>query len=122
MRILSHNMLMCNVKGCGAGNFPLRLAGTPVQNESEFNQEFMSHMYSKLDWPALKQACGDVGITTLPEEPPANPEGNQEFLKTLHDIIIDTHIQQGSLTCNNCKRVYPINNGIPNMLLNENEV
>ena len=33
-----------------------------------------------------------------------------------------THIMEGKLVCMNCKREYPIINGIPNMILNENEI
>jgi len=29
---------------------------------------------------------------------------------------------EGKLVCPNCKREYPIVNGIPNMILNENEI
>lgn len=29
---------------------------------------------------------------------------------------------EGKLICMNCKREYPIINGIPNMILNENEI
>lgn len=65
MRILSHNMLQCNVKGCGAGNFPLKLNGESTRKESEFNEQFIRHMMSKIDYPALVQASQDVSLRTF---------------------------------------------------------
>jgi multifunctional methyltransferase subunit TRM112 len=35
---------------------------------------------------------------------------------------MQTHIVEGKLVCPNCKREYPIVNGIPNMILNESEI
>ena len=35
---------------------------------------------------------------------------------------LQIHIMEGALVCPNCARRYPIKNGIPNMLLNEDEV
>lgn len=35
---------------------------------------------------------------------------------------MDIHVTEGALVCPNCARRYPIKNGIPNMLLNEDEV
>ncbi|PRP88200.1 hypothetical protein PROFUN_04023 [Planoprotostelium fungivorum] len=118
MRILSHNMLQCIVKGCGAANYPLRLNGEAVHKESEYNEDFIKHMMSKIDYPALYQASQDVKID-LPSSLPEDYLDNEEFLKKIHDV---THIEEGGLYCNNCKRIYPIKNGIVNMLLNENEV
>ena len=36
-------------------------------------------------------------------------------------LPLQIHIINGALVCPNCGRKYPIINGIPNMLLNENE-
>jgi uncharacterized protein YbaR (Trm112 family) len=79
---------------------------------------------------------------------PTNGE-NEAALKQLHTILVQvrgaaiaweffvfflllfvsdfflssqTTLIEGSLICNNCGRVYPVANGIPNMLLNEDEV
>jgi hypothetical protein len=61
MRLLTHNMLMCNVKGCSTNNFPLQLKATSIQKEeSEFNPDFVKHMLPKLDYNALVTACKDV--------------------------------------------------------------
>jgi uncharacterized protein YbaR (Trm112 family) len=58
---------------------------------------------------------------------------DDEFLKNLHHVLLEVrlpltyksfivlrmlqiHIEEGSMTCPNCKHVYPISNGIPNMV------
>lgn len=56
MRLLTHNMLMCNKKGVQNG-FPLRIkAEKLVYEETEFNPVFIQHMIRKLEYPALLQA------------------------------------------------------------------
>ena len=47
---------------------------------------------------------------------------NEQFLTDLHLILVSRQVTEGALECPACERVYPITNGIPNMLLNETEV
>lgn len=47
---------------------------------------------------------------------------DEQFVTTLHLILVKRQVTEGSLQCPNCERVYEIKNGIPNMLLNEDEV
>ena len=47
---------------------------------------------------------------------------DEEFLKVMHLLLLKRQIVTGALMCNNCGRQYEIKNGIPNMLLNEDEV
>ena len=42
-------------------------------------------------------------------------------LKELHRIVMEIEVLEGTLECPNCKRKYPIVNGIPNMILSEEE-
>jgi multifunctional methyltransferase subunit TRM112 len=61
MRLITHNMIMCTVKGCTTNNFPLKIKATSVQKEeAELNENFMKHMFTKLDWPAVVSAAKDV--------------------------------------------------------------
>lgn len=63
-----------------------------------------------------------LGIAELPESKPEKPEQDESFLRSVHDLVMDIQITEGALVCPNCARRYPIKNGIPNMLLNEDEV
>jgi len=38
------------------------------------------------------------------------------------ELLTQIHLQEGTLVCPNCGRVYPVTKGIPNMLLAEDEV
>lgn len=66
MRLVTHNMLMCNVKNCKTNNFPLKIKATQVDRvESEFRPEFIKHMLNKIDWTALVSAAKDVCVELL---------------------------------------------------------
>lgn len=47
---------------------------------------------------------------------------DEAFLKRLHHILLQVEITEGSLECPETGRKFLITNGIPNMLLNEDEV
>jgi len=53
---------------------------------------------------------------------PTDPAVLEQLIQLLHTALIDTHVEEGSLVCPKCSRVYPIQQGIPNLRLNENEV
>ena len=40
----------------------------------------------------------------------------------LHLLLLKRQVVEGALQCPNCDRQYEIKSGIPNMLLNEDEV
>ena len=48
--------------------------------------------------------------------------GDEELLDILHTLLLDTHVMEGELECGGCRRRYVIQQGIPNMRLNEDEV
>ena len=47
---------------------------------------------------------------------------DETVLMTLHKILFDIHIQEGNLVCPESGRKFPIKDGIPNMLLHEDEI
>jgi multifunctional methyltransferase subunit TRM112 len=59
---------------------------------------------------------------SLPEKFEIEMLEDEKMLTDLHLMLIKRQITDGALICEACDRVYPIANGIPNMLLNEQEV
>lgn len=47
---------------------------------------------------------------------------NQEILQFIHHLLFEVLINEGSLVCNNCQKLYWIKNGIPNLVLADDEV
>ena len=62
MRLFTHNMLRCNVKGVSEG-YPLRIEVIEAEErEEEFNADFVKNIIPKLNWPALVGACATVPL------------------------------------------------------------
>jgi multifunctional methyltransferase subunit TRM112 len=119
MRVLSHNMLLC----LKCNHFPLKINATnKTEEKQEENIEFIKHMLSKLDYPALKSAADDLSIVGLPDTLPDNIFENEAALKSLHRLLMEVTVVDGELICPKCQRSYPIKNKIPNMVLREDEV
>jgi multifunctional methyltransferase subunit TRM112 len=49
-------------------------------------------------------------------------ESNEDFLKKAHHVLLEIEVINGDLLCPESGRKFPINDGIPNMLLNEDEI
>jgi len=47
---------------------------------------------------------------------------DEEFVQAVHRVLFDVHVISGHLVCPDTGRKFPIKDGIPNMLLNEDEV
>ncbi|XP_067455621.1 multifunctional methyltransferase subunit TRM112-like protein isoform X2 [Thunnus thynnus] len=92
-------------------------------NDLEFNPQFISRMIPKLEWSALVQAAEELGHRQdLPSELVPDYQTNEEFLKKVHRALLEVEVIEGCLQCPESGREFPISKGIPNMLLNEDEV
>lgn len=87
--------------------------------ETEYNAEFVQRILPKMDWPVLKEAASHLGLD-VPAEPPK--ETDNDALKKVHHALVEFEIVQGELICPETGRKFPISQGIPNMLCNEDEV
>jgi multifunctional methyltransferase subunit TRM112 len=123
MRLLTHNLLQCNKKGVTRG-YPLGISAEAVEvRETEFNGEFLVHMLAKLNWKAFVQAANALKVGEgLPEALTPEHAQDEAFLKLLHHALLEVTVVTGELTCPESGRKFPINKGIPNMMLNEDEV
>lgn len=131
MRLLTHNTMCNNTKAAKGKGFPLKInavevkviqnpngAGTPV-GPSEL--EFVKRLLPTLDWSALVQAANDVGIPTLPPSLTVELSEDTSFLQALYHILMNVHLIKGMLTCPVTGREFPVTDGIPNMMLEEEE-
>mmetsp|Transcript_82429 Transcript_82429/g.236886 ORF Transcript_82429/g.236886 Transcript_82429/m.236886 type:complete len:138 (-) Transcript_82429:166-579(-) len=137
MRLLTHNLLQCNKKGVTNG-FPLIIR--PVQmkyEESPYDKDFTAAMIPKVQYDALLKALQWVreyppfangealppgGLPELPPVLPQEYEGDDNLLRRLHFLLFDIHLVEGKLVCPESGREFPVNDRIPNMLLNDDEV
>lgn len=123
MKLLTTNFLTCAVKSCRgtAEAYPLQFDESELEViEIPFNPLFITNIMPRIEWPALLQVCAQLGNTSLPQEKPE--EASEPVLKSLHNVLLETHIVNGKMRCGRCGHVYPIHQGIANMLLAEHEV
>jgi multifunctional methyltransferase subunit TRM112 len=110
MKILTHNMLQCHAKKCNG--FPLTLTATKTSTTNiDFNPVFLDKLASKLDFNALQSTVASLGLSC-----------NLDDKKELHSVLLEFEVEEGRMDCPTCHHEFPIVNGIPNMLLNENQV
>uniref|UniRef100_A0A1B6JDB0 Multifunctional methyltransferase subunit TRM112-like protein n=1 Tax=Homalodisca liturata TaxID=320908 RepID=A0A1B6JDB0_9HEMI len=124
MKLLTHNMLTSKcIKGVKVG-YPLRITAKDVKvSELDFNQEFVSRIIPKIDWNTLYGAAEGLGhASDLPKTLVEDYENNEDFLKKVHHVLLEVEVISGELVCPETGRKFPITSGIPNMLLNEDEV
>eukprot|EP00475_Leptophrys_vorax_P031123 TRINITY_DN47075_c0_g1_i1.p1 TRINITY_DN47075_c0_g1~~TRINITY_DN47075_c0_g1_i1.p1 ORF type:complete len:123 (-),score=17.44 TRINITY_DN47075_c0_g1_i1:470-838(-) len=122
MKLLTHNMLQCTVKGVKNG-YPLKIEAVEFEDkEAEFNPDFLRHVFPKIDWPALRDAAETLGYSELPPQVDEAMLEDDEFLRKFHHALMEIHLEEGTLVCPETGRRFPVNKGIPNMLLNEDEI
>lgn len=129
MKLLTSNFLTCAVKQCNghADAYPLHFQNcTLAIDQIEFNPSFIVNIMPRIEWRALLAVCAELGNNSLPKEKPEelDPESDegQVTLKSLHNVLLETKVMEGQMTCGKCGHVYPIKEGIANMLLAEHEV
>ena len=126
MRLLTHNFLQSNVRGTTKG-YPLLIdAQEVVVEESPVDQELLLKLLPKLDYNVLRgavqQLSSKLDVTELPETIGELENADAVLLANLHKVLMDVHILEGQLTCPDTGRHFPIKEGIPNMILHEDEV
>ncbi|MFH4980313.1 hypothetical protein AB6A40_007022 [Gnathostoma spinigerum] len=124
MKLMTHNFLCSKfLKGVERG-YPLLITASKIeQQETAFNEVFMKRMIPKINYPALLQAAQGIGqANDLPLEIPSNWEQDEPLLKKLHHLLVGVEIVEGEMKCPETGRVFPIHEGIPNMLVNADEV
>ncbi|KAK9433982.1 hypothetical protein V1505DRAFT_397138 [Lipomyces doorenjongii] len=130
MKLLTANFVQCTVKACGSSPdcFPLhfdqQIPDLPlelVHEDVDFSPEFICNVLPRIEWAALLMTARELGNTQLPDAKPEieNPHAaeNEQLLRDLHTLLLETQIIQGSMRCANCGHIYFIRDSIPNFLL-----
>uniref|UniRef100_A0A0K8TQY6 Multifunctional methyltransferase subunit TRM112-like protein n=1 Tax=Tabanus bromius TaxID=304241 RepID=A0A0K8TQY6_TABBR len=124
MKLLTYNFLTSKcIRGVKVG-FPLKLnIGKKDVVQADFNAEFIARLIPRLDWNTVYLSADLVGCSEgLPKELTENYASDTELLQKLHHILLEVDVVEGQLECPETGRIFPISDGIPNMLLNEDEV
>jgi multifunctional methyltransferase subunit TRM112 len=122
MKLLTHNMLSSNIKGAANG-FPLRIeVEKAIEMQVELNAGFLRNVFPKIEWKALVHAARTMGYAQLPEDADSSMLDSDDFLNKFHHALLELHLEKGALVCPETARRFPVNQGIPNMLLLEDEV
>jgi multifunctional methyltransferase subunit TRM112 len=129
MRLITHNAMRSNTKLAKGQGFPLRITAVEVKvvenpeatHVGQKEIDFVRHMLPVLDWPALVQGASEMGISTLPPQLTQQLSQDPAFLQALYHILMNVHLVKGMLTCPASGREFPVQDGIPNMMLEEEE-
>ena len=120
---------------------------TLERTEIDFNPLFIRNILPRVNWDALTTTATELGLLSLvPEKNPVDAvaetkdedggkmevdagegegdgEGHlqtqtdEEVLKKLHNLLLETGVVEGKLVCGNCGFEYPIKEGVGNFLL-----
>lgn len=64
VRLITHNLLACHVRGCTSNNFPLIFRDVQLElRDAEFNPDFLRGFMPKLDWKALVDTAKSVCLS-----------------------------------------------------------
>ncbi|GIY38705.1 multifunctional methyltransferase subunit TRM112-like protein [Caerostris extrusa] len=124
MKLLTHNFLTSKCLKRVKVGFPLGIVSKEVKEvKVEFNTEFVSRMIPKVDWDVLCTAAEAVGYADdLPKTVSPQYENDEEFLRKAHHVLFEIEVITGDLVCPETGVKFPVSDGIPNMLANEDEV
>ena len=85
--------------------------------------DLIQKLIGRLQFDGLKSACKDLNLNTLDKYENFDDNINdEEFLKVIHHLLFEVHVLDGFLICPESDRRFTVKDGIPNMLLHEDEV
>jgi multifunctional methyltransferase subunit TRM112 len=92
MRLMTHNMLQCNVKKCTNNNYPLGLEVVRSEmKETEKNPDFIRHIYRRIDVPVLKRTVDALNLEGIhfPEELTEEMLQDEVIIDMLHKVLFE---------------------------------
>jgi multifunctional methyltransferase subunit TRM112 len=125
MKLFSHNMLTSQMIKAVQVGYPLKLTASEVRVvEQDFQPTFLVKMLPKVNWSVLVDAIQSIGHGESAGLPPTITEDctkSEDFLKKAHHALFEIEVITGEMECPETGRKFPIQNGVPNMLINEDE-
>lgn len=116
MRLLTLSTLRCPAKDVIKG-YPLGIEIEDMKvNETECQPSFIAHVLQGIEWEAVCIAARAVGIQDVPNHFDNSLLKDGEFLKAMHNLLIDVDVVKGWLICPESGRRFPISNSVPNMM------
>ena len=91
-------------------------AAVAAELHETMQHQGMVHMSAR---PAIVIAR-DSTLTMIPGELPEDLD--EATIEALHQVLFNVHILEGELVCPDTGRKFPIKQGIPNMILHEDEI
>ena len=118
--------------------YPLLIQATKVEYiATPVNYEFIQKILPKLDYPVFYQAAQQMAAALCQPPLPTLPtsldkvtlqlssqeeEPIKDMLQRIHTVLLDYHIMEGVMVCPDTGRKFTILQGIPNMVLHEDEL
>mmetsp|Transcript_18376 Transcript_18376/g.54856 ORF Transcript_18376/g.54856 Transcript_18376/m.54856 type:complete len:96 (+) Transcript_18376:140-427(+) len=93
MKLLTHNMLACHIKGV-KNNYPFLIEATQVEaRDADYNPDFLKHIFPRIDWPAFMQGAKSLKCADgLPETATPDMLDNSLFLQKFHHALLEVSI------------------------------
>ncbi|KAK9809690.1 hypothetical protein WJX73_005170 [Symbiochloris irregularis] len=121
MKLITHNMLSCHIKGVKNG-FPFKIQADKVESrDADFDPQFLRNIFGRIEWDALRDAAASLGVDNLPQTVSAEMLEDDDFLQAFHHALLEVTLEEGALICPETGRKFSVSKGIPNLLLNEDE-
>lgn len=128
-------------------SFPLHFKDAQLERTPmDFNPLFLSNILPRINWDALSTTASELGLSALlPETNPVDEDDeenkdkdndttmveteqqdqsvpqkkeiDEEILRKLHTLLMETGVTEGKLVCGNCGFEYPVKEGVGNFLL-----
>ncbi|KAK6509049.1 hypothetical protein TWF481_003814 [Arthrobotrys musiformis] len=124
MKLLTANFLSCAVKSCKSSplSFPLHFRDAELASKSvPYNPLLLSNLLPRLDWTALVTSSSELGFTLPATKPLLQSENigeeDENTLKMLHKVLMETEVVEGKMVCGSCGFEYGIHQSVGNFLL-----
>ncbi|KAE8549773.1 hypothetical protein EYB25_008297 [Talaromyces marneffei] len=120
MKVITVNFLTCAVKACrvSPASTPLHFKDAELeQQELDFNPSLIRNILPRIDWDSLRITAQELGFPDISNIKPNDDQIDENMLRDLHKLLMETHVIEGKLCCANCGHEYQIKEGIANFLL-----